>query len=103
MAETITNKENFETEVLKSDKLVLVDFFAEWCPPCQAMLPIVNRVSQEHGDKLKIVKVDIDKNPEIAEEYGVMSIPTFIFFDKGNPTETIVGAMPEDEIIKRIK
>lgn len=103
MAEKIQNQQEFEEKVLKSDKLVLVDFFAEWCPPCQAMLPIVERLSESHADKIKIVKVNIDETPAIAEEYGVMSIPTFIFFDKGQPTETIVGAMPEEEILKRIK
>ena len=90
MAEKIQNQQEFEEKVLKSEKLVLVDFFAEWCPPCKAMLPIIERLSETHADKIKIVKVNIDETPAIAEEYGA-------------PTETIVGAMPEDEILKRIK
>lgn len=89
---------NFESEVLKSDKPVLVDFFATWCGPCKMVSPLLEQVAEEMEDKIKIVKLDIDQNPELASKYGVMSIPTFVMFMHGIEVAKNVGAMPKEKI-----
>ena len=82
----------FATDVLQSDKPVLVDFWAEWCGPCRMVSPIVDEIANEHGDELKVVKLNIDENPGTARDYGVMSIPTLMVFKGGQPDKRIVGA-----------
>ncbi len=92
----------FEQEVLKSTTPVLVDFWAEWCGPCRMVAPVVEQIADEQGEKLKVAKLDVDHNPQKAQEYGVMSIPTLILFKGGQPAERLVGYMPKDQITRRI-
>lgn len=90
------NKENFETEVLKSEKTVLVDFWATWCGPCQMIAPVVESIAEEQ--KVKVGKVNVDDEQELAIKYGVMSIPTLIFFKNGNPVKEVVGFHSKSEL-----
>ncbi len=90
------NKENFEQEVLKSDKTVLVDFWATWCGPCQMIAPVVENIAKE--GKVKVGKVNVDDEQELAINYGVMSIPTLIFFKNGNPVKEVVGFHSKSEL-----
>ena len=84
--------DTFDTEVLTSDKPVLVDFWAPWCSPCRAVAPVVERLAQEHD--LKLVKVNYDEEPEIAERYGIMAIPNIVLFENGQPAAQALGARP---------
>ena len=88
------NDEGFETEVLKSDVPVLVDFYANWCGPCHAIAPTIEALSGEFEGKVKFVKVDVDSNQEVASRYEIMSIPTVMLFEKGKVEDSIVGAYP---------
>ena len=92
---------NFETEVMKSTVPVLVDFWAEWCPPCRAMTPIVESLAQQFDSKAKIVKLNVDDNPSVTQRFGIKGIPTMIVFKGGKEAERIVGATNEDAL-KRI-
>ncbi len=87
--------ETFDAEVLKSGVPVLVDFWAPWCGPCRAIGPSIDQLSQEYGGKAKVVKLNVDDEPEIEERYGVKSIPTLIFFKNGEVADTIIGALPK--------
>jgi thioredoxin 1 len=89
----VTDSE-FETTVLKSDKPVLVDFWATWCGPCRMIAPIVEQIRSELGDKVTVVKMDIDENPTVPMQLGIMSIPTVIIFKDGKPAERTVGYRP---------
>jgi len=93
---------NFDQEVLKADKLVLVDFFATWCPPCQAMKPLIAKIAQEQSEKVKVGILNVDENPVIAGKYGVQSIPTFIFFKNGQEVKKFVGAVPMNILMEEI-
>lgn len=97
----ITN-ENFEAEVLKSDKPVLLDFWAPWCGPCQMLLPVIEELADEVTD-VKICKVNVDEQMEIARKYRVMTIPTLILFKNGEPVITSVGAKPKNEVLEMIR
>ena len=99
---TLTN-ENFEEEVKKSDKKVLVDFFATWCGPCKMMSPIIDEIAEELGESIKVGKVDSDENTELAEEFGIMSIPTIMIFENGQVIKTFIGVTSKDEIMKVLK
>ncbi len=90
--------ENFEQEVLQSDKPVLVDFYADWCGPCKMMAPVVEEISEEVTDT-KVGKLNIDENIEIAQKYGVMSIPTFMVFKNGEITAKDLGAKPKAAVL----
>ena len=95
--------ENFENEVLKSEKPVLVDFWAEWCGPCRMMAPIVEELEKEMGNEVKFAKINIDECPDLAEKYNVMSIPTFKCFKNGTETGTTVGVQGKGDLIRIIK
>ncbi len=90
---------NFDAEVLKTKGLVLVDFWAEWCPPCKMLAPVIDILSEEFAGRLKVCKLDVDANQDIAARYGVMSIPTVIFFRDGKIVERAVGYQPKEEFI----
>jgi thioredoxin 1 len=85
-----------------SSGVVLIDFTAEWCGPCQTMLPVIERIASAYDGKMAVYSVDIDKSPATAARNGVMSVPTFILFKDGKPVERLVGAVPERELRKRI-
>ncbi len=89
----------FDSDVLKSAKTVVVDFWASWCGPCKMVAPVLDEIAGEHKDKLTIVKLDIDANPETARNFQVMSIPTMIVFQDGKPVKQIVGAKPKAALL----
>lgn len=89
----------FSDEVLTSDKPVLVDFWATWCGPCKTVAPVLEEIATENVDKLKIAKLDLDENPNTARDYQVMSIPTMILFQGGQPVKQIVGAKPKAALL----
>ena len=91
---------NFEEEVVKSDVPVLVDFWAEWCGPCKMIAPILDEIAKEYGEKLKICKIDVDSNPDIAPKFGIRGIPTLIMFKDGNAESTKVGAVSKSQLIE---
>jgi thioredoxin 1 len=93
------NDKEFETKILNSTKPILVDFWAEWCGPCRMLGPILNEISNEIGDKIDIVKLDIDSNPETPSKYGVRGIPTMILFKDGKIIDTKVGLVQKQNLI----
>jgi thioredoxin len=100
MADTITT-DTFDTEVLGSESPVLVDFWADWCGPCHAVAPVLDQIVEERSD-LRLVKVNIDEEPELARRYGVMSIPTMILFEGGEPKAAAMGAQPKSMLEKNL-
>ena len=90
---------NFEEEVVNSNVPVLVDFWAEWCGPCKMIAPILDEIAKEYGEKLKICKIDVDSNPEIAPKFGIRGIPTLIMFKDGNAESTKVGAVSKSQLV----
>jgi len=97
------NETNFEESVLKSEKLALVDFWAPWCGPCRKMSPVLEQIQNEMVDSVKITKVDTDKYPQLASEYGVFSLPSLLLFKDGEVKEVMVGLMPKNSVISNIK
>lgn len=97
------NSNNFKQEVLKTKLPVLVDFFATWCPPCQAELPVIEQLAEEYKDKIKIGKFNIEDGTEIAQEYNVMSVPTLIFFKNGQEIKRLSGFHSKEDLKKEIK
>jgi thioredoxin 1 len=95
---TAVTEATFETEVTKSDKAVIVDFWAEWCGPCHAVSPVLDRIAEERSGELKVVKVNIDEERGLAERYGIASIPTMILFRDGEPAAAAIGAQPKSAI-----
>ena len=93
------SSENFEKEVLKSEKPVLVDFYADWCGPCNAMAPVIEELATELDGKAKVGKINIDENSDIAVEYNVMSIPTLIIFQNGKEEKRLVGLRDKEELL----
>jgi len=94
--------QNFQAEVIKSDQVVLVDFYAEWCGPCQIQGPIVEELEKEYAGKAKIGKLDVDSNQEIASAFQVMSIPTLILFKDGMPVEKFTGLQQKNDLADKI-
>ncbi len=100
MANTVTvTDESFDADVLKSDKIVVVDFWAAWCGPCKMVAPVLDEIAGENADKITVAKLDIDANPATARDYQVMSIPTMIVFQDGKPVKQIVGARPKAALL----
>jgi thioredoxin len=97
MAQNVTT-ETFDQEVIQSEKPVLVDFWAEWCGPCHAVAPVLDRIVAEREDELKLVKVNIDEEHELQQRYGIAAIPTMILFKGGEPSAAVVGAQPKGAI-----
>jgi thioredoxin 1 len=93
----------FEKEVLQSSTPVLVDFWAAWCGPCRMIAPIVKEIASEQAGVLKVAKLDVDQNPATATRFGVQSIPTLIVFKDGQPVERIVGYMPKERLMDRVR
>ena len=100
MPDAVT-EDTFDEQVLGSEQLVLVDFWAEWCGPCHAIAPVLDQIAEERSD-LRVVKLNIDEEPAIAQRYGVMSIPTLILFKGGEPAAAAVGAMPKSMLEERL-
>lgn len=103
MSVNVFNENNFENDVLKNEGKVLVDFYADWCGPCKMMGPVIEQISNEMGDLVKVGKINVDENGSIAQEYNVMSIPTIMVFKNGNPVRTFIGVTDKNEIIDAIK
>lgn len=96
-------EENFEDEVMKEEKPVIVDFYAEWCGPCKMMSPIIDGISEELGDSVKVGKVNTDENMNLAQQFNIMSIPTIMVFKNGNVAKTFIGVTSKDEILSAVK
>lgn len=94
---------SFDTEVINSEKPVLVDFWAPWCGPCKALAPVINEISNDFADKVKVGKLNVDDNPEISMKFGIRSIPTLIVFKDGKVQDQIIGAVPKSEIEKALE
>lgn len=98
MAEIIITKENFEDEVLNSDKTVLVDFWAVWCGPCRMLAPAIADIARDYEKTVKVGKINVDEQPELANMFGIASIPTVMIFKNGEVTNTSVGYVPKEKL-----
>ena len=99
---TAVTEQSFEDEVLQSDKPVIVDFWAEWCGPCHAVAPVLDRIVEESNGDIKLVKVNIDEQPALSQRFGVQSIPTMILFKNGEPAAAAIGAQPKPALEKAL-
>lgn len=102
MSVTELNKDNFEKEVMEANVPVLIDFWASWCGPCRMMSPLIDQIAEEMGDKLKVCKVNVDENHELAEKYEIMTIPAFIVMKNGAEAGRTIGVQPKEDILKLI-
>ena len=98
----VVTDSTFEQEVLKSDKPVIVDYWAEWCGPCRMVAPVLEEIASENAEKIQVVKLNIDENPTIAQKYGIMAIPTMNVFSGGQVVKQIVGAKPKSAMLKEL-
>ena len=94
---------SFGTDVLKADKPVIVDFWAEWCGPCRQVSPILEEIAREHADKISVVKLNVDENPQTAASYGITSIPTLNVYSGGEVVKSIIGAKPKAALIRDLQ
>jgi thioredoxin 1 len=97
--------QNFESEILQSDKPVIVDFWAEWCAPCRQIAPIISQIADEYGDQVKVVKMNVDESPGTPGKYGIRAIPTVLAFQNGQVVEQLQGARPKaafEEMVKKL-
>ncbi len=92
----------FEEEVIKSDRPVLVDFWAEWCAPCRMLAPVVKEIAEEFGDRIRVYKMDLDANPQTPQRYNVRAVPTLLFFKSGEVADQLVGAVPKARIVEKL-
>lgn len=102
MSELKITKNNFENEVLKSDKPVFIDFWANWCGPCRMLSPIISEIAEEYGEKVKVCKVNVDEEMDLAAAFRVSSIPMLVVMKDGQVTNTAVGVRPKEQIIRMI-
>lgn len=102
MKPTEVSDSNFESEVLKSNVPVLVDFWATWCGPCKMIAPVVEEIANEYAGKVKVVKVDVDSNPETSMKFSIRSIPTIMIFKGGKVVEQLIGAMPKKNLMDKL-
>ncbi|WP_405331049.1 thioredoxin [Fibrobacter sp.] len=102
MSEMNITKNNFEQEVLHSDKPVLIDFWAPWCGPCRMLSPVISEIAEEYGDKVKVCKVNVDDEGELAASFNVMSIPTLVVVKDGKVTNSAIGVRPKAQIVEMI-
>lgn len=103
MYEITLTMENFEAEVLQSDKPVLVDFWATWCGPCRMIAPIVEELAKEYAGKVKVGKVNVDEQPQLAAAFGIESIPTIKIFKNGKVTDSVIGYQPKEKLEALLK
>jgi len=101
-ATKVVTEETFDTEVLRSSKPVVVDYWAEWCGPCRMVAPVLEEIANEYGDKIDVVKLNIDENPAISQRYQIMAIPTMSVFQNGQVVKQIVGAKPKAALLKEL-
>ena len=94
---------NFQQEVINSDKLSVVDFWAEWCGPCRAIGPVIEELSKEYEGKVKVGKVNVDNNPQVSLNYGITSIPAILFIKNGEVVDKLIGAQPKANFVKKIE
>ena len=94
---------NFKTSVLDSDKLTVIDFWAEWCGPCRAIGPVIEELSKEYDGKVNVGKLNVDHNPEVSMNYGITSIPAILFIKGGQVVDKLVGAQPKSNFVKKIE
>lgn len=102
MSEVKVTKQNFNQEVVSSDKTVIVDFFATWCGPCQMLAPVLTTIAEEHNDTVKVCKVNVDEEQELATEFNIMSIPTLVIFKNGKVVNSSVGFLSKTELERLI-